>query len=263
MTDQADRTVGNLGDILKHGALVRLARLAAQRAIRAPVTYIDTHAYLLEAECEDPLSWKRNINREMSRHPAYTDYVRRQKERLDAGEPYRCSAGLALDIISERNYHAILAEEDDDRRRTLKSQVRQAGYRAEYTLSNLDELAEIEPPKGEDEDEDDHAGGSLLMLVDPVTLDDDVWSKVCNGLDNFIEEESEAMVLVVQQDPDSEQPEWPEAPTHFDGPVARLHRKPFHLALYSTESMITRALPEVEKLGWEILWEEEDDEDDE
>ena len=260
MTNQQAENVGNLGDILKHGALVRLARIAAQRAIRGPVTYIDTHAFLLESPWQNPLKWKQNINRQLAKHPAYTEYVRREKDRLDAGEPYRCSAGLALDIISERSYHTILAEADDDTRRELKTQVRQNGYRADYILSGLEELQEIEPPRGEDEDEDDPAGGSTLMLVDPFELDDDIWDDVVAGLEAFIEEESEAMLLVFDFDADADENDWPDPPPHFVGPIAVLDEKPFHLAGYATEAMIGRMLDELENLGWNILYEEPEEE---
>ena len=261
MTNQQAENVGNLGDILKHGALVRLANLAAQRAIRGPVTYIDTHAFLLESPWNNQLKWKQAINTQLAKHPAYTEYVRREKDRLDDGEEYRCSAGLALDIISDRSYHAVLAEEDDDTRRKLKTQLRQDGYRAEYVLEDLEELQEIEPPRGEDEDEDDPAGGSTLMLVDPFEMTDEVWDQVCDGLEEFIEEESEGMILAFDFDADSETGDWPDPPTHFEGPIAVLDEQPFHLAAYATEAMISRAIEQVRTLGWTILYEEEEDEE--
>jgi len=259
MTNQQAENVGNLGDILKHGALVRLANLAAQRAIRGPVTYIDTHAFQLEAPWKNALKWKQNINTQLAKHPAYTEYVRREKERLDDGDNYLCSAGLALDIISERSYHAILAEADDETRRTLETQVRNSGHRAEFVLEDLADLQEIEPPKGEDEDEDDPAGGSTLVLVDPFELGLDAWETVADGLDNFVEEETEGMILVFDYDADNDEVDWPSAPTHFEGPVAILDEKPYHLATYATEAMINRTIDEVRNLGWEILHEPDED----
>src|SRR5690554_2832005 len=38
------KNVGNLGDILKHGALVRLAKLMRTKAIKAPLLYFDTQS---------------------------------------------------------------------------------------------------------------------------------------------------------------------------------------------------------------------------
>lgn len=261
MTNQQAENVGNLGDILKHGALVRLARIAAQRAIRGPVTYIETHAFLLESPWNNALKWKQRINTQLAKHPAYTEYVRMQKERLDGDEPYRCSAGLALDIISERSYHAIFCNDDDDNRRQLKSQVRQDGFRADYMLEDLAELQEIEPPKSEDEDEDDPAGGSTLVFVDPDELDADTWQMVAAGLDEFIEEESEGMILAFDFDADNETVDWPDAPPHFEGPVAVLDEQPFHLAGYATDPMIGRMVDELDNLGWNILHEEEEEDE--
>lgn len=261
MSNRQAENVANLGDILKHGALVRLASLAAQRAIRGPVTYIDTHAFLLEAPWTNPLKWKQNINTQLAKHPAYTDYVRREKDRLDDDKDYLCSAGLTLEIISERSYNAILAESDDDTRRTLKTQVRQAGYRADFILEDLAELQEIEPPRGEDEDEDDPAGGSILVLVDPFELDDETWDDVVAGLEAFVEEETEAIILTFNFDADEDEPDWPSPPPHFEGPVAVLHEKPYHLATYATEAMIERTIDEVSNLGWEILHEPEEEEE--
>ena len=261
MSDQQAENVGNLGDILKHGALVRLAGVAAQRAIRGPVTYIDTHAFRLESDWNSALKWKQAINMQLAKHPAYTDYVRREKDRLDEGEPYLCSAGLALEIISERSYHAILAETDEDNRRTLKTQARQLGYRTDYILEEAAELKEIEPPRGEDEDEDDPSGGSLLVLVDPFELDDAEWAEICTGLENFVEEESEAMILVFDFDADHETVNWPTPPEHFLGPVATIDEQPFHLAGYATEAMAGKMVEELSNLGWAIHWEEEEDEE--
>lgn len=259
MTNQQAENVGNLGDILKHGALVRLARVAAQRAIRGPVTYIESHAFLLNSPWNNPLKWKQNINTQLAKHPAYTDYVRMEKDRLDDDEPYRCSAGLALDIISERSYHAIFAETDDETRRKLKSQIRQDGFRADYILEDLEELADIEPPRGEDEDEDDPAGGSTLMLVDPFELDDDTWQQVIDGLDDFIEEESEGMILVFDFDADNDELDWRDPPPHFEGPIATLDQKPYHLAGYATDAMTGRMLDELDNLGWNILYDEDEE----
>ena len=52
------KNVGNLGDILKHGALVRLAKLMRTKAIKAPLLYFDTHAFLLNAPWTHKLKWK-------------------------------------------------------------------------------------------------------------------------------------------------------------------------------------------------------------
>jgi hypothetical protein len=45
-----NRNVGNLGDILKHAALVNLAQLHTARN-KSKVAYIETHAFKLEATC--------------------------------------------------------------------------------------------------------------------------------------------------------------------------------------------------------------------
>ncbi|MFB6262968.1 MAG: hypothetical protein ABEL76_04995 [Bradymonadaceae bacterium] len=249
MTNRQDDNVGNRGDILKHGALVRLADLAAQRAIRGPVTYIDTHAYQLEAGWNDPLSWKQAINKQMAEYPGYTDYLRREKEQLDRDEPYRCSAGLVLDIISERNYQAILAESDDETRRTLKTQVRSSGYRVDYFLEDAAELEEVPVPEPEDDDEDDPGAGSLLVLVDPFELDPNEWDHIAAGVERFTEEETEGIIEVFHY-ADRETVDWPDPPTHFVGPVATLDDRPYHLAAYATDPILERVLPELEKLGW-------------
>jgi hypothetical protein len=250
MTDDRTSNAGNYGDILKHGALVRLAQLAAKRAIRGPVTYIDTHARCVHSPWNNPLKWKQRINAQLGRHSAYTEYVRMEKERLDADEPYLCSVGLALEIVSDRNYYSILNEPDEEARFELQQQVRQAGYRADYVLEDISELQDIEPPRGEDEDEDDHAAGSHLVMADLEEHGLEAWDEISKGIGHFTEAETEGIVEVFHVADDA--PDWPDAPTHYSGPIATLHDAPFHLAAYATDPMIDRTHAQLENLGWEI-----------
>lgn len=250
MTDERTSNAGNYGDILKHGALVRLAQLAAKRAIRGPVTYIDTHARCVHCSWDNPLKWKQRINAKLGRHSAYTEYVRKEKERLDEDEPYLCSVGLALDIISDRNYYSVLNEPDEEVRFELQQQVRRAGYRADYVLEDVSEMEDIEPPRGEDEDEDDHAAGSHLVMADLADHGLDAWDGISEGVSHFTESETEGIVEVFHVDEDAS--DWPDSPTHYNGPIATLHDKPYHLAVYATDPMVDRTIDQLQNLGWDF-----------
>lgn len=263
MTNQQDQNVGNLGDILKHGALVRLANLAAQRAIRGPVIYIDTHSYLMEAPWQNPLKWKQSINTKLAKHPAYTDYVRMEKERLDDDEDYLCSVGLALKIISDRDYHAILSESDEDTRGELESQVRGSNYRADHILRDAAELTEVPTPIDLDDEDEDPSASSMFVLVDPFELDFAEWAQISEGLERFTREETEGIILTFDFDADQDVNDWPDPPKHFKGPIATLDEKPFHLATYATDPMIDRVIKEIQGLGWTVRYDPEEHEDDE
>ena len=69
--------VGNLGDILKHAALVSLIELLHSRGQR--LLSVDTHSFLLEALCPDPSKWLLEAQRDRSSHAAFESYITHQK----------------------------------------------------------------------------------------------------------------------------------------------------------------------------------------
>ena len=70
-TNRQSRSVGNLGDVLKHGVLVELAGRLASPTLR----YVDTHTFLLHAPAADPVRWSNEIDALVAAHPAYARYA--------------------------------------------------------------------------------------------------------------------------------------------------------------------------------------------
>lgn len=71
--NRQSRSVGNIGDVLKHAALIGLAELLASRG--SPLSFVDTHAFLLHAPLADPSRWQRAGDELTAKHPAYRRYA--------------------------------------------------------------------------------------------------------------------------------------------------------------------------------------------
>lgn len=244
------KNVGNLGDILKHGALVRLAQLMRNRAIKAPLLYFDTHAFLLQAPWNEELSWKRAVNQQLAAYPYYKDYVRLQVERLGRGEPYRCSAGLVIDVIRDIPHRIYLAEKDPQTREQLQEQVRAEMIRGVSVVENARQFSDT-PPLGGEDFEYEKEDVALLALVDPFVLDHAEWAEIARVLAGFITPQSYGVIqLFDYHKPDAPQPHWPQPPEGFLGPVATHVQGPFRHAVFATERMVEPVQEAVRMLGW-------------
>ena len=249
MSNKQFENVGNLGDILKHGALVRLAKLMSTKAIKAPLLYFDTHAFQLNAPWNNELKWKQAVNRELAEHPYYKDYVRLEADRLDEDEGYRCSAGLVIDVIGDVPHRVYLAEKDEETRRTLQSQVRSEPIRCDAIVDDPIMLKDIVPPGGDDY-EYEKTDVAVFALVDPFELDHADWAEWSDMIAGFTEEDSYGVIQVFDFDVDTEEPSWPEAPEHFYGPISTLSRGPYHNAVYATRTMVDAVQEQLARLGW-------------
>ena len=121
LTNRQSRSVGNLGDILKHAALVELASLLASRG--APVSHVDTHTFLLHAPAADRARWTREVDDLAARHPAYARYAALERAFFERTTHYRCSSGLVLDVLSDRRHCAVLGEANARTRAELAEQI--------------------------------------------------------------------------------------------------------------------------------------------
>lgn len=92
-----DRNVGNRGDVHKHAALVALVELLAARSA-GPVRHVETHCFRLDAPLPDPA---RVAGFDAELPPAAAAWRRLEAPWLARGR-YRCSAGLALDVLGPR-----------------------------------------------------------------------------------------------------------------------------------------------------------------
>lgn len=228
--------VGNLGDILKHAALVQLA-LALQKRAGQDSCYVETHSFLLQAPIRDNGTWEKAVARLSETLSGYKLYAEIEQPLIDKQE-YRCSAGLVLDLLQPSS--AYLAEIDPATRQTLSDQVVAEGRGAIVTLTEAAEQLPIVI--------DRRPRSAFLMLVDPFEDPNEVWpivSRVVDavghqGLVGAIEVFAYGDVPVI----------WPDPPTGFAGPVSTMNKIPYQLALYATKLFEAEALGATERLGW-------------
>ncbi|QDG52794.1 hypothetical protein FIV42_19210 [Persicimonas caeni] len=251
MANKQMENVGNLGDILKHGALVRLAKLMSTKAIKAPLLYFDTHAFMLNAPWNNKLKWKQAVNRELAEHPYYKDYVRLEADRLDEEEAYRCSAGLVIDVINDIPHRVYLAEKDDESRQKLQEQVRSEPIRCDAIVDEASKLADIVPPGGDDYEYEKN-DVAVFALIDPFELEHAEWAELSSIISGFTAEDSYGVIQVFDFDVDADETQWPEPPENFYGPVATLDRGPYHNAVYATRRMVGQVQEALDLLGWKL-----------
>ncbi len=223
------RNVGNLGDILKHAALMNLAKLLIGRC-QSRFAYVESHTFMLEAPCPNPEQWMRETISELTNHVAFSDYFTTEKSVTD-NLPYRCSAGLVIDELRKSNIvepALILAEKDSATREVLKGQLVREQVENCTILEDALQLSAQEIPDDVD---------TLLVLVDPFVLDDGLWNSLVAALDSIIRPGSEIVLELFTFDAGQAVVRWPSPPAYMIGPVSVMHRQPYHLAVYATEAV--------------------------
>ncbi len=231
-TNRQSRSVGNLGDILKHAALVELASMLAARG--APVSYVDTHCFLLHAPLADPERWHREIEAHVERHPAYERYAARERASIARTGDYRCSSGLVIDTLEDARGSTVLGEANAATRTDLRAQI------ADEHLTNVfvvDDAVEIDTtarvPRG----------GVLLVHVDPFSLTPALWATLRASLDAMSGRSSES-IFVLYRYSRSARSAWPAAPAGTLGPVAEIRGGPHEIAVYAS-AVLTDVVREI------------------
>ena len=236
------RNVGNLGDIIKHAALINLAKLLISRS-KARLAYIETHAFMLEAPCPNPEQWMIDTAAERMKHLAYGDYFTIEK-RVTDNLPYRCSAGLVIDELTKSNIAdpvLILAEKDAATRNILKTQLIRNQITKYTVLENAFHLSSQKIPDDID---------ALLVLVDPFVLDNVLWNDLVEAFNQIIKPGIEMALELFTFDAGQTIIEWPTPPRGMFGPISVMHRQPYHLAVYTTEGFRISAAECCQSLGW-------------
>jgi len=235
--------VGNLGDILKHSALINLLKLLA-RHNRRGFAYIETHAFLLNAPCPKPVQWARKVCRELSLYQAYKDYMDAERPIMDGGN-YRCSVGLAIDTLKETIFnkpYLVLVENNHETRSILKDQLLREGQKNCTVLKDAFYLNRAIVPKNVD---------TLFMLVDPLEFDDTLWERITGFIENWTSAHpSTKVVLELFIFDGKETVDYPSPPDGILGPVSFIHRQPYNLAVYSTADIAENVARCCSLLGW-------------
>lgn len=216
--------VGNLGDIIKHAALVELGALLVDTG--SPVSFVDTHTFRLHA----PLSRAERFHRELAAHvehyPAAVRYAEIERAYLERTGDYRCSSGLMLDVLGEQRVCAVLAEANGLTRAELKEQIAEEGHANVHVVddaSAVDRGAWVP------------AGGSLLVHVDPFALTKAVFAPIAPALDAMAARTS-AAVFVFYSFIRAGRTDWPEPP-HGTTFIGENRGAPHEVVVYASPSV--------------------------
>lgn len=219
------RSVGNLGDVLKHGALVELASLLARR--RAAVSFVETHAFLLHAPLADESRWRAEVSARLAWHPALDAYAALEGASLARAGRYRCSSGLVLDVLGDARGVAVLAEANGATRAELAEQIAEAGLSRVFVVDEARAIDRASRVPG---------GGALLVHVDPFALDESEWSPVAPALDALCGRSTDA-VLVAYRYSRAARAAWPGAPVGTSGPIVEVRGGPHEVAVYASRDV--------------------------
>lgn len=233
--------VGNLGDILKHAALVSLARLISSRNPHCSVCYLDTHAFLLHAPCANRSSFAAEVRRFTDKYAAYRPYSDLETSQVENGLDYWCSIKLAMHELPDVRLYA--AELDPVTRELLQEQLVEEGVKARLLLSDMRDFQRLDEAV---------QTGPLLALVDPFFHSErelfDIWNAASAGVESLRDPDADGLVELFLWN--NQRPRWPDAPHGFIGPIATIRRQPYNLAVYVTKGIAHEAVDVLRALGW-------------
>jgi 23S rRNA A2030 N6-methylase RlmJ len=231
--------VGNFGDILKHAALVSLAKALSRANAHTTINYLDTHAYLLTSRLANT-QWQREVMELCVQHPRYEHYYAIEQVFANKGR-YLCSAGLArIGLTHPRLY---LSEKDPATREQLQRQLGEQGITPDCVL---DEVQQWQTPVCK------ITAGPLLALIDPFVLTEAQWQAAVHAVERLHKPGEDGFIEVFTYDKAFPSAGWPEPPRGWVGPVAQMARPPYFLAVYATPSVKECAMDVLQELGWAV-----------
>lgn len=233
--------VGNLGDVIKHAALIELASLLARAYER--VSFVDTHTFQIQAPLADQARWERDVDALVGRHVAYARYAELERAALARANQYRCSSGLVLDTLGERRSCAVLGEANAASRAEIAAQI---------ATEHLANVHVAEDATRVDDGMRVPTGGALLVHVDPFALSTAHWSEIAPALDAMCSRSAVAIVVVYRYSRSAAAP-WPNAPTGTTGPVATTRGGPHEVAAYASAGIADAVREVCASLGWRDL----------
>jgi 23S rRNA A2030 N6-methylase RlmJ len=232
--------VGNLGDIIKHAALVELASMLGEMA--SPVSFVDTNTFLLHAPLANAERFGRESQAHVDKHPVAARYLARERESLARTGHYRCSSGLVLDVLGDRRACAVLGEANGLTRAELKEELREEGHENVHVV---DDASAIDRGAWVPE------GSSLLVHVDPFALTPEVWAPMAPALD-ALSARSSAAVFVLYSYTRAARTVWPTPPTGTIF-IAENRGAPHEVAIYASCALREAVGGLCSSLGWSCL----------
>lgn len=215
------KNVGNRGDQHKHLALIALAELLKAHP---GACHIETHSFLLHA----PLPESAPMTALTGKIPAI--YQALQAPYLQNGR-YRCSAGLARDVLGPQT-RLILAEAHADTRHQLVQQIQAESANA-HVVEEAAALGQLPLPPG-----------PRLIHVDPFEHPLTVWPVV----EKLVQSAHPCIVLCFAWDKTAAI-HWPNAPTGLHW-IGERPDPPYGLAAWASAELLGAAQTALAPLGW-------------
>lgn len=232
-----DGNVGNLGDILKHAALVQLAKLFADY-IPDTRYYLESHSYLYQSRLVNP-AWREQVRTLQAQSALYADYVAVELPYISRGE-YLCSSGLANKVLPDA--HLLLCEANKFTREWLLQQLADNKVNYHTVKARMANWA-----KGKSF----RKLPNLLALIDPFELTDELWRSNNSCLRKMIENDASFIMLVFDYKKQAKR-RWPEAPKAWLVRAGSLSVQPYHLAVYATGNFVRPLRSRLAQLGWDV-----------
>ena len=232
-----DGNVGNLGDVLKHAALVQLAKFFAEN-IATEKYYLDSHSYLYQSRLAAD-DWQKIVQGLLEDSSLYQNYIDIEAPFIETGN-YLCSSGLVNKLIPDA--HLLLCETNRETREWLLQQL------ADNKVSYHTVKAQMEKwVKGKKFKK----LPNLLALIDPFEMTDELWLSVNKCLRSMLVESSPVILLVFDYK-EVRSRDWPETSDNWLSSVACISRQPYHLAVYASPEFVEPVGSILKELGWKI-----------
>ncbi|MFO0555334.1 MAG: hypothetical protein U0271_43560 [Polyangiaceae bacterium] len=231
--------VGNLGDIIKHAALVELAFLLKGRG--APVSFVDTHTFRLRAPLAKPPRFARELEAHVRSYRAAERYAEMERASLLRTGNYRCSSGLVLDVLGEDRACAVLGEANGLTRAELREQLADEGHARVHVVEDASFV---------DRGGWVPAGGAVLVHVDPFALTPAEWDPIAPVLDAIAARASSAVFVLYRYTRVARIP-WPTPPsgTRF---VAENRGAPHEVAMFASPDVHASVAEVSQSLGFRV-----------
>ena len=235
--NRQDDNVGNLGDVLKHAALIQLAKVFADN-ISGQKYYLDSHSYLYQSRLAED-GWNEQTQRLLKKSPAYQDYIDIEGPYIEQGV-YLCSSGLINKVIPDA--HLLLCESNRTTREWLLQQL--ADNRVTYHTVKEQMTKWVEGKSFK-------KLPNLLALIDPFELTDELWDSMGKCLRKMLIHQASVILLVFDYKKQAMR-EWPDMPDNWLSYRACVSDQPYHLAVYTSPDMFKTVGQSLDRLGWDV-----------
>lgn len=233
-----DNNVGNLGDILKHAALIQLVKVFSD-SIEGTKYYLDSHSYLYQSRLASGI-WHEQAAELLASSKHYQEYIDIELDYVNRGE-YLCSSGLVNKLMPDANL--LLCESNRTTREWLLQQL--ADNRVTYHTVKAQMIKWIKGKAFK-------RLPNLLALIDPFELTEELWLSVNTCLGKMIDSQASVIILMFDYKKQLTR-EWPSKTENGLPLAARVCMQPYHLAVYVTEDLCKSVQSSMAALGWDIV----------